>query len=450
MARTGLRRIPGQVIGICVQLTCYPTVARMGSTRAGWLWSCLLMLLATLRKSGSQDPTCTVYPSNVDWKQTFNDTCLNFSGLGLSLPWSQPLQASNAHVLDLSDNGLHVLPGVFFSTMEKLKILIVTHNPLDSVDRSLALRCDLELRADCSCGLASWHDIRLRQNCSGQQQQPPLCLHPATAVPRNLSTFLQVSCPAGWGPGTIGALVAGSIFLALAVSGSVLAWRLLRRRASKQSLSKAQNSHDVPRAMTDFLPRYSSRRPGPKAPDSPPSRFTTDYENVFIGQPAEDCSWSTGRGTFSRHQRADLAGRLQLPLQLVHATALTGSTAGKDRLLSRVGPHLPMVSLRAVVVLILPHVVSRCGPVYWRLSTEISGPAMCEGSTLPLLTSSRGPCEVTALPFHPFCPPPLLFLSSPNPYDSPAPDPGSGLHTGWLFLPLRVPLFPVLPTRGHC
>lgn len=236
-----------------------------------------------------------VYPSNIDWTQTFNDTCLNFSGLGLSLPRSQPLQASNAHVLDLSENGLHVLPGVFFSTLQKLKILIVTHNPLDSVDRLLALRCDLELRADCSCGLASWHDVR--QNCSEQQQL--LCLHPATGDPRNLSTFLQASCPPSWGPGTIGALVAGTVFLALAAGGSVLACRLLRQRASKQSFSKAQNSHDVPRPVADFLPRYSSRRPGPKAPDSPPSRFTMDYENVFIGQPAEDPSWSAGRSCTS-------------------------------------------------------------------------------------------------------------------------------------------------------
>lgn len=250
------------------------------------------MLLAVIHTSGAQDLTCMVYPSNVDWTQTFNDTCLNFSGLGLSLPRSQPLQARNARVLDLSENGLHVLPGVFFSTLEKLQTLIVTHNPLDSVDRSLALRCDLELRADCSCGLASWYDVR--QNCSGQQQ--PLCLHPATAVPRNLSTFLQASCPPSWGPGTIGALAAaGTVFLVLAVSGSVLAWRRLRQRASEQSFSKAQNSHDVPRPVTDFLPRYSSRRPGPKAPGSPPSRFTVDYENVFIGQPAEECSWSAGR-----------------------------------------------------------------------------------------------------------------------------------------------------------
>lgn len=266
----------------------------MGSIRTRLLWSCLLMLLALLHKSGSQDLTCMVYPSRVDWTQTFNGTCLNFSGLGLSLPRS-PLQASHAQVLDLSKNGLQALPGAFFDKLEKLQTLIVTHNQLDSVDRSLALRCDLELRADCSCGLVSWY--ALRQNCSGQQQL--LCLHPATEAPRNLSTFLQVSCPPSWGPGTIGALVAGTISLAVAVSGSVLAWRLLRRRrTSEHSLSKAQMSpHDIPNQVTDFLPRYSSRRPGPTAPDSPPSRFTMDYENVFIGQPPEDCSWSAARNS---------------------------------------------------------------------------------------------------------------------------------------------------------
>lgn len=266
--------------------------AGMRSRGAGMLGLYLLMLLALFPQSGSQALTCMVYQSHVDWTQTFNDTCLNFSGLGLSLPRSQPLQASHAQVLDLSKNNLQVLPGVFFASLEKLQTLIVTHNHLNSVDRSLALRCDLELRADCSCGLASWHDIR--QNCSGQQQL--LCLHPATAAPRNLSTFLQVSCPPSWGSGTIAALAAGIIFLALAVSGSVYAWRLLRRRrARKHGLSKAQNSHDVPRPVTDFLPRYSSRRPGPKVPESHPSRFTEDYENVFVGQPAEGSSWAADR-----------------------------------------------------------------------------------------------------------------------------------------------------------
>lgn len=265
----------------------------MGGTKASLLWSCFPLLLALLHKSGSQDLTCMVSPGNVDWTQTFNDTCLNFSGLGLSLLRSQPLRASQVQVLDLSRNSLQTLPGGFFASLEKLKTLIVTHNWLASVDQSLALRCDLELRADCGCGLASWHDLR-RRNCSGQQQ---LCLHLATGAPRNLSTFLQVNCPPSLGPGIIAAfVVAGVIFLALAVSGSVLVWRVWRhRRASGQGLGKAQNSQDAPGPVTGFLPRYSSRRPGPKAADRPQAKSTLVYENVFIGQPAEDCSWSAPR-----------------------------------------------------------------------------------------------------------------------------------------------------------
>lgn len=273
-----------------------PQIAKMGAMGARLLRSCFPLLLALLHKSGSQDLTCMVSPSNVDWTQTFNDTCLNFSGLGLSLLRSQPLRASQVQVLDLSRNGLQTLPGGFFASLEKLKTLIVTHNWLTSVDQSLALRCDLELRADCSCGLGSWHDLR-QNNCSGQQQL--LCLHQDTGAPGNLSTFLQVNCPPSLAPGTIAALVvAGTIFLALAVCGSVLVWRVRRhRRASGQGLGKAQNAQDAPGPVTGFLPRYSSRRPGPKATDRPPATSTLVYENVFIGQPEEDCSWSAPRSS---------------------------------------------------------------------------------------------------------------------------------------------------------
>ncbi|ERE91128.1 leucine-rich repeat-containing protein 25, partial [Cricetulus griseus] len=271
--------------------TRVPTqVSRMGATRTRLLWSCLLLLLALLHESGSQDLTCMVSPSNVDWTETFNDTCLNFSGLGLSLPRTQPLQASHLQVLDLSRNGLQGLPGVFFANLGKLQTLIVTHNPLAIVDQSLALRCDLELRADCSCGLASWHDIRWN-NCSGEQEL--LCLHPDTGAPRNLSTFLQASCPLRLAPGIIGALVAGTVFLAMVVSGSVLAWRLRRHQgASIQGLSKDQSSHNVPRQVTDFHPRHSSQPLGPKALDTNSDGSTLDYENVFIGELDEDCPWA--------------------------------------------------------------------------------------------------------------------------------------------------------------
>ncbi|KAL1773216.1 leucine-rich repeat-containing protein 25 [Sigmodon hispidus] len=264
----------------------------MGATRARLLWSCLLLSLVLLHESRSQDLTCTVFPSNVDWTQTFNDTCLNFSGLGLSLLRTQPLKASQVQVLDLSRNRLQALPGVFFANLEKLQTLIVTHNQLASVDQSLGLLCDLELRVDCSCGLASWHDIR-QKNCSGEQELQ--CQHPGGAL-GNMSAFLQVSCPPGLAPGIIGAIVAGTIFLALVVSGSVLAWRLQRhRRDSGQGLSKVQSSQDAPRSVTGFLSKNNSQRPGPKAPDTPPGRSSQDYENVCISQLAEDCSWSAPR-----------------------------------------------------------------------------------------------------------------------------------------------------------
>ncbi|KAL6040838.1 hypothetical protein STEG23_027512 [Scotinomys teguina] len=215
------------------------------------------------------------------------------SGLGLSLPRTQSLKASHVQVLDLSRNNLRALPGLFFANLEKLQTLIVTHNQLVSVDQSLGLRCDLELRADCSCGLASWYDIR-QHNCSEQQEL--VCLYSGTGVPRNVSTFLQVSCPPSLAPGTIGALVAGTVFLALVVGGSVLAWRLRRHRGvSGQGLSKAQSSHDASRLVTGFLPRHSSQQWSPKAPTIPSDRSTMDYENVFIGQLAEDCSWPAPR-----------------------------------------------------------------------------------------------------------------------------------------------------------
>ncbi|KAK7805168.1 hypothetical protein U0070_004294 [Myodes glareolus] len=268
----------------------------MGATGARLLRSCvllLLLLLPLMLQSGSHDLTCMVSPGTVDWTRTFNDTCLNFSGLGLSLPRTQPLQASHLQILDLSRNGLQALPRVFFAKLEKLQTLIVTHNRLVSVEQTLALRCELELRADCSCALGSWHRIR-QSNCSREQEL--LCLHPDTGAPGNLSTFLRVSCPPSLALGTIGALVAGTIFLALAVSGSVLAWRLRQHRgASGQGLNKAQSPHDTPRPVTGFLPRYSSQRPGPKTPDTPPGGSSLDYENVFIGELAEDAPGSAPR-----------------------------------------------------------------------------------------------------------------------------------------------------------
>lgn len=264
----------------------------MGDTPARMLRSCLPLLLALLHGSVSQDLACTVYSGNLNWSQTFTDTCLNFSGLGLSLPRSQPLKASHTQVLDLSRNGLQALLGVFFVNLDKLRTLIVTHNPLTSVDPSLALRCDLELQADCRCSLASWYEVR-QSNCSGEQLL--LCLHPVTGAPHNLSTFLQVSCPPGLALETVGALVAGSVALALAVGGSLLVWRLRRcQRTSDSGLSKTQNLQDTSGSATGFLTRYSSRQPSIKLPDTSSGNSTLVYENVFIGQPEGD-SWSAPR-----------------------------------------------------------------------------------------------------------------------------------------------------------
>uniref|UniRef100_A0A8C6W9T6 Leucine rich repeat containing 25 n=2 Tax=Nannospalax galili TaxID=1026970 RepID=A0A8C6W9T6_NANGA len=259
----------------------------------------LLLLMVLLRTAGSQGLSCTVFSNNVDWSQWFHDTCLNFSGLGLRLPWNQSLQASSLRVLDLSANGLHQFPPAFFVNLQQLQTLIVTHNPLNSVDQWLAWRCDLELKADCSCALASWHKVR-RDNCSGQQE--PLCMHPASVSQQNLSTFLAISCPPGLAPGTIGAMVAGGvIFLILAIAGSVLAWRLKgHTQTNSQGLSKAAGSQDAPRPVSGFQLRYSSQSPGPKAQDTPSGRSTPDYENVFVGEPDKEHSWSAARAHLSK------------------------------------------------------------------------------------------------------------------------------------------------------
>lgn len=269
-----------------------------GTRRAGTWAPALpvLLLLVLLRESRSQGLSCEVFSGNVDWNQRFQDTCLNFSGLGLGLrlPWNQSLQASNLRVLDLSANGLHWLPPGFFADLQQLQTLVVTHNPLDSVDQSLAWRCDLELRADCSCALSAWHKVR-RDNCSGQRE--PLCVHPASVSQQNLSSFLAISCPPGLSPGTIGAVVAGGvIFLILAVTGPVLAWRLRKHTGTKgQGLGKAQGSQDAPRPVSGFQPRYSSRRTSPKAWDAPSGRSTPDYENVFVGEEDKEQQWSAAR-----------------------------------------------------------------------------------------------------------------------------------------------------------
>lgn len=257
----------------------------MGRALAWALW--LLLLL--------QDPcslglSCDVSSGDVDWTTEFTATCLNFSGKGLNLPWNRSLQASSVFLLDLSGNGLRELPSPFFAHLGKLKVLDVTNNPLDHVDTVLAERCDLDLKADCRCILASWHKVR-QDNCSGQL--PLQCLDAGTW--HNLSTFLEVSCSPGLAPTTIGALAAiGSLLLGLSIAGPLLVWRLRGRWApSSQSQDKTWAAPGGSRPSSGWQPKYSSRSFSPKQPEATlPRPPTPDYENVFIDQPP------------SRHQSA--------------------------------------------------------------------------------------------------------------------------------------------------
>ncbi|XP_042784855.1 leucine-rich repeat-containing protein 25 [Panthera leo] len=254
------------------------------------VWMLLLPLL--LQDPGSQGLSCNVSSWDVDWTTEFTATCLNFSGQGLSLPRNQSLQARNVVLLDLSGNGLQELPLPFFALLGKLEVLDVTNNPLDRVDRALAMRCKLDLKADCSCVLESWHQVR-RDNCSGQL--PLLCLDTATGAWHNISTFLEVGCPPGLSLMTIGALVAGcSLLLGLTIAGLVLAWRLRGRwMVSSHDLDKTWAAQDGSRSGLGKQPRYSSRGLSPKPPEAVlPRPSTPDYENVFVGQPATRHQWA--------------------------------------------------------------------------------------------------------------------------------------------------------------
>ncbi|XP_053438333.1 leucine-rich repeat-containing protein 25 [Nycticebus coucang] len=255
-------------------------------------WVLLLpLLLLLLQDPGSQGHSCNVTSEDVDWTREFNAMCLNFSGQGVSLPQNQSLRASNLLLLDLSGNNLHELPLTFFAQLEKLQVLNVTDNWLDRVDGALAARCGLDLKADCSCILISWHEV-WRDNCSGH---PPLqCLDTATRAWHNLSTFLEVSCPPGLSPATIGAVIAGAcLFLGFAIAGPLLAWRFWRLRvARRQDLSKALAARDGPRPSSGVQPRYSSRGCSPNSQVAAPCRLSTpDYENMFVGQPDAQNQW---------------------------------------------------------------------------------------------------------------------------------------------------------------
>ncbi|XP_037673961.1 leucine-rich repeat-containing protein 25 [Choloepus didactylus] len=245
----------------------------------------LPLLPLLLQDPGSWGLSCSVSSEPVNWNVASNAQCLNFSGLGLSLPQNQSLQVGGLELLDLSRNGLPALPPAFFADLEKLRILNVTGSRLGRVDRALALRCELDLRADCGCGLAAWHEAR-RDNCSGQL--PLQCLDAASGAWHNLSAFLEAGCPPGLGPAAIGGLVAGGSLLAgVAVAGLVLAWRLWGRwTASTWDTGKTRAAQEGPRPGSGRQPRYGSRGLGSRPPAGAlASPCTSDYENVFVGPP---------------------------------------------------------------------------------------------------------------------------------------------------------------------
>ncbi|XP_066125471.1 leucine-rich repeat-containing protein 25 [Saccopteryx bilineata] len=262
----------------------------MGVTLAWVLW-----LLLLVQDPGSLGLSCNVSSKEVAWTTNFTVTCLNFSGQGLNPLWNRSLQASSVLLLDLSGNGLQELPSSFFASLKELKTLIVTDNPLDHVDTMLAARCDLDLKTDCRCVLASWDEVR-RHDCS--DQLPLQCLEAGTGIWYNLTNFLNVSCSPALTSTTIGALVAsGSLLLGLSIAGPLLAWRLRARRApSSLTLGKTWAAPDGPRPSSRRQPKYGSQKLGPKQPVANlPRPPTPDYENVFIGQPPGEHQWAKHR-----------------------------------------------------------------------------------------------------------------------------------------------------------
>ncbi|KAM6168145.1 leucine-rich repeat-containing protein 25 [Erethizon dorsatum] len=254
-------------------------------------WALLLWPLLLLQRLGSQELSCAVFLGDLDWSREFNDSCLNFSGRVLHLPPDQPLRARHLRLLDLSGTGLRELPSPFLAPLRQLQVLSVLHNRLDGMDMALATRCELDLRADCTCALGPWHRARC-DNC--QSQEPLHCLHPATGAWRNLSAFLEVTCAPGLALATVGGVAAGSVLLlALAVAGSVLTWRRCRHRAARtQGPGKAWGPQDGARPALGVQPRYSSRSSGLKAPMATlPRTAAPDYENVFVGQLEDGHEW---------------------------------------------------------------------------------------------------------------------------------------------------------------
>lgn len=265
-------------------------------------WVLLLPLLLLQSPSG-QELSCNVSSVDTNWTREFTETCLNFSGQHLSLPQNRSLQAINVALLDLSGNNLRELRWLFFSHLKQLKILNVTGNPLDLVESQLAERCDLDLRADCRCVLKSWHEVR--QNCS--DQLPLQCLDPGTGAWHNFSTFLKNnSCTSGLAPTTIVALaVGGSLLLALAIAGPLLAWRFRASWAPRsQDLGKMSAAQDGSRPGSGRQSRYSSRSFNPKQPAATLPSPSSDYENMFVGHPSVGHQW-TKNGTHQPSEDSD-------------------------------------------------------------------------------------------------------------------------------------------------
>lgn len=265
-------------------------------------WVLFLPLLLLQSPSG-QELSCNVSSVDTNWTREFTETCLNFSGQHLSLPQNRSLQAINVALLDLSGNNLRELRWLFFSHLKQLKILNVTGNPLDLVESQLAERCDLDLRADCRCVLKSWHEVR--QNCS--DQLPLQCLDPGTGAWHNFSTFLKNnSCTSGLAPTTIVALaVGGSLLLALAIAGPLLAWRFRASWAPRsQDLGKMSAAQDGSRPGSGRQSRYSSRSFNPKQPAATLPSPSSDYENMFVGHPSVGHQW-TKNGTHQPSEDSD-------------------------------------------------------------------------------------------------------------------------------------------------
>ncbi|XP_023418822.2 leucine-rich repeat-containing protein 25 isoform X2 [Cavia porcellus] len=254
------------------------------------LWP-LLLLLLLLPRLGSPELACDAFPGAFDWSREFNDSCLNLSGRALRLDPEQPLRARQLQLLDLSGTSLRELPPRFLEPLPRLQVLELRGNPLDRVDEALATRCDLDLRADCTCVLGPWFQAR-SNNCLGQE--PLQCLHPASGAWQNLSTFLNSGCPTGPGPATMaGAVVGGILLLALLMAGAMLAWRRCWRPATGTlDPGKASGPPEGTGPALGAQPRYSSRSLGHRGPTvMPPRTPAPDYENIFVGQAEGRHQW---------------------------------------------------------------------------------------------------------------------------------------------------------------